>query len=1154
MADAQNPNQGSPGQGGPARSAPGNVDPASAAAILDAFNRLIPSIKVVVEQVDKIVEKMEKVGKVTEEENKKIRSMGSELRQAMQYADSMEDTFKHLLDYQKKMAKEGLQAKNYEDVLKLFREMEKESKKLLDDGVFSKKHTRLLQQNTESIKKKIADLQKELGKAFDPHVADKMLSEFQKLSKEALDLGKNIKNVRMKGLQADLEGARKSMLHLFQRPDRQQKYKDFAKTASGIKEAREHRDAGRHKEFQKKREDLEKHLPKLVSRYGKNATPEEKSKMAQEYLSAKARKGGMGRIGSAIMGRSASDKIQGKQSGVLTRAGMAVLARGEGSFGSGIARMGVGALEGGAAGIAELAGPLAGVLAGLEVLKGMFNKNQEMNAQAAEGDNGIFSGGGTAEQNITAVRGNLTPTMGSMLQYGMGYDKNIAIRKSLSDAGLSTANLANTQLGQDKEGFTNGSMGQMQRNVYQYGKAAGLDSSQTVAETIKLVSQYKQSLEATHDFFIRINKEAATAGITVSKYIQVMDDVNSHYEKSNKLLETTVETMRLLSVTGMNTAEDISDSMNALTNHGQKNDLATSGYLYTQIMNSPTDKANIQKNADAALDTALAGMKKVMGDAFDPDEWKKKFQKTPGDAYNELRSQIKRKFANDPTQLNSAQGVNRGLLAAGIRSQGTADATHQGGSKGAMMLASMDNMTGGTVYSQMFKTITAMENTLKKGTGGKFDMNDFLKNPAAVNALPGVGELYKSFGGKPEDLEKLPEIASDAAAGRMSYLQKASDTDLQDPKSQAHAILEATAGFLKGKVDLGPGDQAENLRKIIKGTDTGSQDKVMGALGTSADAFKDAMMNPQLMQALATTISAADEKATKDKMAGANSLTRSTAEIWKDAFTILFTKLQTPLDKISDVVEFIGKHIGYRDPSDVPTESSAVMAAKVAQSTGMAGGGAMVAAAQAAQAMGIGGGESKGALAQEFAGRMKNQRVDSALKSYENQITDLEGQPQSGDVPDLLAKARKAHDELQRISAAYEDDKQRGSMSAADDRTGKTLTDNSPYAYRPILDQKGIQDLFKNDLNIGSGALDPGKSINVSNAQWDALNGQITDLPDAYQKADVKDAQGKVTGHTITNITNNSVAYNTSQDAKNSVQQTGETAKQPPNVSPTGNQ
>lgn len=101
----------------------------------------------------------------------------------------------------------------------------------------------------------------------------------------------------------------------------------------------------------------------------------------------------------------------------------------------------------------------------------------------------------------------------------------------------------------------------MQKNVYAFGKMAGLSPNQTMEETIKLLTQYRSSLKSTNDFFREIVKDTTVAGVTTTKYLGILDEVNSHYDRMNRLMGATVEILRGMSSTGRNTAEDLKESM-----------------------------------------------------------------------------------------------------------------------------------------------------------------------------------------------------------------------------------------------------------------------------------------------------------------------------------------------------------------------------------------------------------------------------------------------------------------------------------------------------------------------------------------------------------------------------------------------------------------
>jgi hypothetical protein len=197
-----------------------------------------------------------------------------------------------------------------------------------------------------------------------------LLVPLVKMNKVTLDLAKNMKGVRMNNFGRDIYGAQRAVRHLFRRPDRQAKYREYGRVGSEIKKAQKDRLAGRMVQFKARRARIEESLSGLG--------------IDPKNFSLAARKGGMGRVGSAIYGRAAASEAGGVRPGIITRMGMNVLARGEGSIGKGIASYGAGMLEGGAGSLAEMAGRAAPFLAAIEGLKVLVDKNQVMNAEISD--------------------------------------------------------------------------------------------------------------------------------------------------------------------------------------------------------------------------------------------------------------------------------------------------------------------------------------------------------------------------------------------------------------------------------------------------------------------------------------------------------------------------------------------------------------------------------------------------------------------------------------------------------------------------------------------------------------------------------------------------------------------------------------------------
>lgn len=1104
MADTQNPidpqNQQGTATSGPARSAPAAPDASAAYAALDAFNRAVPVIKDMADQVAKFAERMEKAGKNTESAKKKIRDMGNEMRHSIAYADSFEETIRSLYDYQRKMNKEGLKAKSYKEVLKLLHEMEDQNKRLVEHGVFSKQNTRVIERNTQAIRRGISQLNTEMGQAFDPNKVERIVTQMARMSRETLNVAKNIKGIRAPGVQGDFQRAEHTFRHVFRVSDRAKKYRDYGAVAKEIRLARKDSLAGRGEAFatrrDKIRQDTDRLAIRLNNRWGHyTATPEDIGK----FTTQKARKSGYGRLGAAVIGRDARAAAQGRSPGILTKAGMGLLARGEGSIGRGIASAGAGMIEGGLAGVAEAAGPLAPVLAVLEIVKAAFDKNQVMNSEVAEGlgKGGIYGGGGNPLWAIRNVRSNLNGPLYSPL--GMGYEKNLAIAKSLQEGGFATANLASEDLGRDGQGFVRGSFGSLQRNVYAYGRMAGLDSSQTMTETIKLVSQYRMSLGSTHDFYLQLTKDAAAANITTTKWIQLQDDVQSHYERSNKLLEATVDTMRLLSVTGRNTAEDLKESMDTVTNGGGKHSLEVSAYLNQNILGNKDLSERESGSLNLSMRDSLDNVVKAMGGG-DRSALESKLRRGGAGTFNELLLEAQGRFGNDSFGLQTASGAIEKARSAYQNQQNFAYARSQGVNQGGLALATSRALTGDDINSQSMQTLSGLQRALSIG---HLSAKDFMTNPAALDSNLAYQQGLKALEIDPSKMEGVRHLLYDSASARIDIAKQG----LQGAGagSDRGKLLEETYQYLaRNGAKLDKGDHFSALQKYA----SSKPGEMMNMLSQWEKTMEDIFNNPVIREALRPQIDQRDRDARMEQAVNLASSTRTTADIFKDAFASFFNGIQTPLDFIADVIGKIGNSKWFGVGAD-----TAEKAGNLDQLTRLVG----------------------------------SQKVDTSLGMDDAKIRSLQDKiknPSAGDNVELLQKeltdlqAHRAH--LASIANQAKDPNLSGKLGRQDVANAIEEANDVDWNYRMGLSQAGTANLF---TLMGHARLGQGQSFNLSAKDYgDRFQGLAERLdPSQFSVSQSKD------GSTVTITNNNYTSWEATQNqdtTKSPGKAPGETASQ----------
>jgi hypothetical protein len=915
---------------GPARDAASIQESARQAQnLVSDLAKAAPGVKEL-DMLTKILgESLAKVEKLAEHTGKRINEAGSELRRVVSLSDDVEESFKAIADYQRKMMREGLKAKNWGEFSKVLQEMRKQSQNLMDKGVFSKSHTRLLNRQIKEIDGHLKGLRTRVKDAFDPEEAEAMLIQFEKMNKVTVSLAKNMKNVKLSGIGRELSGVERAVSHLFGRPSsRIDKIHQYAQTGHEIRAARKKRDEGKFREFEEHKQHIMRRLPSLgidtkkylrsdgsVDEDAVRAARARRKVQVQSLVASRAQERGLSPFATSLVTQSALAKSGGTGEGFMTRMGMNLLAHGEGSIGRGLASWGGSMVEGGAGGLASMAGEVAPVIGILAAVKEAFDKNQKMNAEVESGlgKGGIFGGNADSIDALRNARANLNGP-GLFSRLGIGYEKNLDLAKAMVEGGFSTRNLSEGVVGHDQHGFLNNSFGSIQRNAYVYGRLAGLNPNETMTETIKLITQYRQSLGSTEDFFVQINKDTRAAGISTMKYIQLIDDVNSHYDRSNKLLMTTVTTMRMLSQTGRDTADDLKDAMDAITNGGQQQPVERAAYLNTIAMRDPHERDRIlglrQNNFQSAAEQAAAALG-VQNSTQNPNavqDFVNQMNRGGYGSFMSLKRQADERFANDPTQHQAAIGALNTAQTAYARLQQQQYANRLANSgqfaqAGLSMAAGSQNM-GADIVSNSTETLNALRQALGIA---HFTMGDFLNNNRRpeLDSSIAFSQAKQTFGLDKQGSDKLQNLMEDAAASMLQTVTSGiqggpnADPAVRKAKQELYEKLYQQLGA--SGVNLGPDkDHAAAVVNYAKSHQDEFMQKILGS-NDLTDAIFGSSEFQRINNAKLTDQDHAAAMSDAEKLAAS---TRPTADIFADAFTYLFNKLQTPLDMIARVLTF----------------------------------------------------------------------------------------------------------------------------------------------------------------------------------------------------------------------------------------------------------
>lgn len=875
---------------GPARS--GTPSPAQGA--IDAISDSVASANDLARIMERIEDAVTATKEMIGEQFKTYRSLTNELRGASDYVDSMEDSYKKMVDYQRKIRVDTANIKSFKELSDIFKGLDKSMTSMFNTGIFSKEQTSVVQSNLDIIKKTIKQLGEEAESSFNDNKLKKYVDTIKRLEVNLATSGRASKGGKIYGIKKDFMGLDKALSRVFKTPEVFAKHNELKSHAKTIKENLKNRVDKKTSLHEHRKNEL---LNDLVMGY----TGPDNSDSKKAYIYAKAREKGHSHRYAKSLGYNIANS--GKEN-VANRMALHILARGEGSMGRGIMSIGSNLLEGGVGALAEAGATASLIAAPFMILDGLIAENNKRNSEVATalGNSGLFSSFNnqvSAYQNLQNMRNNLQGPFFSSL--GIGYEKNLAIAKSLQEAGLSNANLANERIGIDEHGFLKNSFGQMQQNVYAYGRLAGLDSSQTVAETIKLVTQYKESLASTHDFFIQISKAAATAGITTSKYIQVIDEVNSHYDRSNKLLESTVSIMRLLSVTGRHTAEDLTDAMSAITNGGNKRTIEQSAFLNQQILSTPSLSHLMLSEYKNEIQRAWTQVQQSIGQSINVKQWNAQLMQNPNKTISELLSIAQSNHPHDSLGYIAASNALEGLRSRAISYRNLRYAMNEGAAPGGVSLAFSQSLKGNDFLSNEMQNYEMNLVALKKSG---LTMKDWLTNSPRMQSN-GTYQLIvdQALGGNASKMNELSAFFTDAATARIEAILGSSSKQLNNPNSESHKIAEETINALIAsgyKFEPFKGSRFDNLKAILG--NKMQRSIIQGTLAESPMAAHDVFFNQALSNLIAQQKEKENKTAALNKSLDVAMATRSQADIMADAFTYLFNRIQNPLDLIAKLM------------------------------------------------------------------------------------------------------------------------------------------------------------------------------------------------------------------------------------------------------------
>jgi hypothetical protein len=706
----------------------------------------------------------------------------------------------------------------------------------------------------------------------------------------------------------------KSVNTLLGRSGRIEKFVRYAQAAHEANEVLNLKKAGNRNDFEKKRNDLRRSLGKkgdyLDLRFNPDGSVDRTHFNRRNILPSAKRNataavgaGGFGAIAAEGGARGFIDKFLSGQAhkaiargaakgelGMVGGMGAKLLNLGGGSVLSGVGSLMESGAVGGGAGMMQLAGKLAVPLAILGAVKDVFDKTAQMNSDVEKGlgGAGIFGGGGTGFRNLQSVRDNLTPGGSDRFYSGLNvtYERQLNVAKAMAASGVNVGELAQQGGG--------GAIRGIAHTAFVGARLAGMDETAGTQQIMKLLQQYHETIKGTDVFFDKLNKDTRAAGLTTSKYLQIIDEVTAGFDHMARSLDDVTSIMRVLGSSGTQNAEMMKGSMTHLMGPENRG-IEKSAFLAQILAQNPeaaqqyiSGRRGIAKaSGDKALESLAAA-------GVDTTGLTAEMLSTP-EGVNRARMRL----------FNATQGGAGNVLtqAAGANvDQAMSDALRYSKAKRLgvgdyLGFAGSEELTPKDASDRMREQATALSATLKLGG----------TNWAQAMSTPSVlqqGQLPLLLSGLANALGTDPKsllgVMSSYQAGASSLVGQAvggTGSISDDEYARILRVAQTIPGItMKG------GTPRQQIRSLEGNTEAiealseklSSDEFTMGELITRSS---------ELRKSLDGKAAQEDKAAQEAKARSIAIATRTTADVFAAAFTNLFNSISEPVTYVSEILE-----------------------------------------------------------------------------------------------------------------------------------------------------------------------------------------------------------------------------------------------------------
>jgi hypothetical protein len=907
--DPQNPggnnpvkSYGSPlGQGAGTPPAPAVANPLQGA--VGALSSEVADSATVLSNVQELVKLLNQLKEPSEKQDAAFKKWSTNLKFAVAAVEDVADKTKEVLEISKKFSREGiagLNKKSYTEVKKYLVELKKSQEDLRDSlkdttkdgGVEYKKLKKVIEATTEAVDEleKSTDAVKGSMDDLDPAVLGKIARAGRQAHDEIERLGTSLgrRGQVSRGIQDLSKIMGSGMFEKFSR-------------AGGIATELGKWKVKAQKEGKAGFAQLQTDFAKRYKIRKEGGAPEDRLSELVAYRRTQAgREAGAGGISGrgglgGIFDRMAERAAGGE--GLLARQATATLQAGGGRFGAGLGMRALSGVAGGGVGAMELAGRAAVPLAILDAMRKLVDSVGEDNRELMRelGTGGLFTGamaGQTAQDRLQAARANLQPVAFSSL--AVRREDNLKIIKAIEDLGVALPELGVKQEATGAGILQGGArgFGGVQELAYRQGRQLGMDTGETARENIKYLLQFHQGQAAVNKLFDQFLKDTRASGITTTKYLSIIDEINSQFDRMGKSLMTTTGLLSVLGSTGTATADDLKEALGVLVG-GPAKSLEQTAYLYATMSQKDREQLamGLRTGVGVQRGTALGALQEIKLDAGSLetiDDVRLAIQKLNADTRVDAKGQAMRDTINGKASYQALQDLERQMMMAEHARKFAA------GEETAVDYAESIKLLGNAT-TKMTTNIAGVFSVLEK-SGAKLD--DVMAGRTSTALMAKVAEA----------LGVDPKAVTDELARLLSLLGGATRNALAtQPKGFTDEGIEKMFAFAveKGFTAAQPAGTVDTKRAALAAV---AADKVQGpklavALETNADLLKDVSMgNSDVVKAVQSAMKPAIP--TPENIAN---VTRTTGDLITDALARGFVLLA---DGVTRIADFLQRHFG----------------------------------------------------------------------------------------------------------------------------------------------------------------------------------------------------------------------------------------------------